>query len=911
MKNLIIGIALFVLTVCTTQAQTIEFDGYSFKKILLLKNLDTNKDNQIQVSEVEQLTSLDVSNADIENLKGIEFFKNLKVLNFSKNDLESVDLSKNVLLEELVANSALLRTLDVSNNIHLKILDCSYNRIENLNLSKNPKLVKLNCRHNRITALDFTNNRVLETVQSLGNRCKTLDVSGIKTLKTLWCSDNYTLTSINTTGCDNLEILELDKCRVTELDVTSNTKLKTLNCSTNQQLSTIEGIGPAMRNLNVDNNALTKIDLSTATSLYSLSCVGNNLNRLDLSNSKELNSLKCYNNNIEILDVRNAALQETYPQHNFNIRENQSLWKIYVSPNKKEFVEDEVSKISYYTNVEVTTTKSDTLVDDFGGYATAISLNLKGKSSLYNVTYHSPDGYLKDYEHAINQDLSQTFNGRDFGVVAPFSGQLIVDGAEVRTFKKAFGNTCQPNMKFRVLRLNDDSIQLDDFSVRTLNHLSECNLGANEFSGFSKGPCNSSAYQKWANYASSTTNLFETVDLTQSIEGNYQLELYYEIKGGREGGCNSSVYIKPSNSSFKAKYTICATLVSSEVVEPTGCNTFDGKIILKTRGLRDGSAIYNGRFKYNSNTSFPDGSVVVKDNVVTISGLAAGYYQNVRYSSANVYGCQGAFEGVSVTVKRPVFNEEINTRTDCSSGSGNATVIVESPFGAGYTYALDNGPFQESPTFTAVSNGYHFVTVNNSKGCADRRFIIVECGCTGLTQVRVDSVEPIDCDNKTIEVKGVYFGATGINVESAGVGKVDIAKSGLNSNTFAITYEADEAERGTSIPLQIIAVNPNSSCPKVTTEVMMTIEESSCLSATKHIINKSEVTIFPNPVVDYVEINVGTVDKMEHFEIYSTDGKQVYRGNQNTANLSDLPVGIYFVKIYTNKGLVKKKLYKN
>ncbi|MDL0292330.1 cell wall-binding repeat-containing protein, partial [Clostridioides difficile] len=83
----------------------------------------------------------DVSNPNkIDNLDGIENFRNLEKLDCSSNNLESVDLSK---------------------NIKLKYLDISGNKILNINLKNNNLINELHCDANKLSSLDLKNNKNL------------------------------------------------------------------------------------------------------------------------------------------------------------------------------------------------------------------------------------------------------------------------------------------------------------------------------------------------------------------------------------------------------------------------------------------------------------------------------------------------------------------------------------------------------------------------------------------------------------------------------------------------------------------------------------------------------------------------------------------------------------------------------
>lgn len=83
---------------------------------------------------------------------------NLKELQVG-TQLESINLSTNILLEKLELNSNLLTSIDLSNNILLNHLDLSENQLENLDISNNPEITYLNLHRNNLT--ETTVNQIL------------------------------------------------------------------------------------------------------------------------------------------------------------------------------------------------------------------------------------------------------------------------------------------------------------------------------------------------------------------------------------------------------------------------------------------------------------------------------------------------------------------------------------------------------------------------------------------------------------------------------------------------------------------------------------------------------------------------------------------------------------------------------
>lgn len=135
----------------------------------------------------------------------------------------------------------------------------------------------------------FTN---LETLFARHSKITTVDVRKNKKLTYLDVKGCEKLTSI-TLGCQkNLENLQCDNCSLTSLDVTGCPELNTLFCYANQ---------------------IKSLDLSRNKKLSILRCMGNQLDSLSLRNNKELTMLWCDDNNIKTLDLGSApALLKTF-----------------------------------------------------------------------------------------------------------------------------------------------------------------------------------------------------------------------------------------------------------------------------------------------------------------------------------------------------------------------------------------------------------------------------------------------------------------------------------------------------------------------------------------------------------------------------------------------------------------------
>ncbi len=99
--------------------------------------------------------------------------------------------------------------------------------------------------------------------------------------------------------------LEVSDNSLTELDISSNTKLLILWCSGNQLTELDISNNPALKELACSGNQLTSLDVSGNPELRELYCADNPLKTLDVSANTKLGRLECARNQLTALDVSN------------------------------------------------------------------------------------------------------------------------------------------------------------------------------------------------------------------------------------------------------------------------------------------------------------------------------------------------------------------------------------------------------------------------------------------------------------------------------------------------------------------------------------------------------------------------------------------------------------------------------
>ena len=97
-------LAVFLLAASAPAAADVSINSGTFPDPQFLnyvKTFDGDNDGMLSAEEIARVSSIDVKSKNIQDLKGIEYFTELKNLNCARNQLTALDVSKNKHLKSL------------------------------------------------------------------------------------------------------------------------------------------------------------------------------------------------------------------------------------------------------------------------------------------------------------------------------------------------------------------------------------------------------------------------------------------------------------------------------------------------------------------------------------------------------------------------------------------------------------------------------------------------------------------------------------------------------------------------------------------------------------------------------------------------------------------------------------------
>lgn len=146
-------------------------------------------------------------------------------------------------------------------------------------------------------------------------------------------------------------------------------------------------------------------------------------------------------------------------------------------------------------------------------------------------------------------------------------------------------------------------------------------------------------------------------------------------------------------------------------------------------------------------------------------------------------------EGLTIVVNGTVTNT-------AGPGSTTGSIAATATGGSGFTFSLNNGPFQASGTFSNLAAGTHTIRAKNSDGCIGSGSFTVSDGdpCAGKTiSVTVDVSSSEKC-GKTGTITVTASGSTGFTyrLNASGTYQASNSFTGLEPGNYTV-YAKDAA----------------------------------------------------------------------------------------------------------------------
>lgn len=305
-------------------------DATGIEKLTNLQTLDLlgNDITNINLNPNTKLISVDLSNNKLESLTFEDNTKTkLETMNLSNNNLELLNLGSNNSVKTLKISNNKITELDLINAKELIELDASNNMLETIELRWTDKIEKVNLENNatltsiglynlKLKELNANNTSIsyftlipnqenismLEKLYLNNTKLERLSLHSTPYLKEIHATTTMDLEASfgEVPNLENITLSTAQTGTISGLNLSTATKLESININ-NFDLEDAKLNYTSIKHINLSNNAISTMDLTTCPNLETLSLAGNRIESLDITNCNNLKSLNMNNTNISNL----------------------------------------------------------------------------------------------------------------------------------------------------------------------------------------------------------------------------------------------------------------------------------------------------------------------------------------------------------------------------------------------------------------------------------------------------------------------------------------------------------------------------------------------------------------------------------------------------------------------------------
>lgn len=517
---------------------------------------------------------------------------------------------------------------------------------------------------------------------------------------------------------------------------------------------------------------------------------------------------------------------------------------------------------TFEMNVEIIATCT------FNSFATAVWVenctNTATDGAFYNVT-------------GVGTDLigasGNIFPDSNLGTYVQNSGNLILRGAELKSFKTPTSNVCSARLNYRIYQA---STAPGPFTILNLPFFDNCVAG-NFASG---GTCNIGD-QKWQEVLGDSES---PIDLTLLAPGNYVVELYFDLTGDNNSttDCDDTILVNNGGVNYIANFTIQASPIFTSTNEQCGSSN----ATITASGFIPGTT-YSVSYTDNSVVVGPTNYIANSNGQIILSGLNTGTYADFNFQ---VNGCTILVATPIVITNFSPSITQVSSNTEICIGA-NAVFTIEGSPNFNVTYTINGGVPQ---TTTLNASGLATVTINTpaagnvvmqlinifNTSCSipvtNSSTVIVNALPTATLSV-VDSNICLGVGNAEFIITGtpnavVSYTVNGGAPETITIGALGTVPLTMNLPTSNVTVTLTNVTLGicsnvitgqsgtvviTSIPVPVINVTQTPVCSNQTAAFTVTSPVNNQLNIPTNLFI-SEITDAQSGFLTYVEIYNGT-----------------------------------------------------
>ncbi|SDS39323.1 Por secretion system C-terminal sorting domain-containing protein [Polaribacter sp. KT25b] len=787
------------------------------------------------------------------------FSGELLINGLSISDLTGIEAFINITRLDCYSNN--LTALDVSSNLALTRLHCSNNQIETLDISANTQITDIQCHNNGVLyQLNIANgnNSNFSYMKAYGNSlsCIQIDAGFTPPAEAGIYSQGWTKGNSAIYGVDCVALnqeVNIPDANFKNFLVSDNT----INLNGDSEITLAEA--QATTELIMDGIGIADLTgIEAFTNLTRLDVPNNSLTTIDVSNNLSLTRLHAGFNKLTSLDIRlNTNINELF------CHENSGLETLLISNgNNSNFI-----YMKAYSNASLTCIQVDAGFSPPANSGQYVVGWTKDTQASYSENCIPAVYYVDANATGVNDGSSWT--DAFTNVTDALASTNLNDAVWVAkgTYTLADKNT--------PIAVSTNEVDIIGGFTGTETTLADRDLtaihttNATIFTGDINGDDVDGDFT--SNKTDNAERLFELRTSNVTFDGIIFENIYDTSQsGGVEE--NGVIFIPNSLNSNNLK-------IKNSVFR----NNYSNGYLLKIRKFNQGLLIENTKFINNT---------IVNMGLVYIQSDSTNRYIFTRW--ANVLVADNDINLSALDIYRDDFN----------NGNTLDVVINNSTFiNNNYNNTFGN-------SISASGDGSVNLNINNS--------IFWKNTINGSVATRdisngMNSTYDVFIKN-TIAAVPSNAGTSG-TFSTTNVTTLNSTTDNLNLDanykpTSASNYIKDQGDN-TLYNVNLFGSLDLSGNDRIfNTTIDLGVYEYNSTLGMEDETFMSELKLYPNPVSD--RLFVSTIDPVESIVIYNINGQLVKQVNviKNGVDVSELPVGVYLVKIQTNTSNINQKLFK-
>lgn len=232
------------------------------------------------------------------------------------NTLESVDVSGLAYLEEIWLSHTGITSVNVTGCTALHTMHALFNNLTTLDVTTAPALRELHLNENfNLGPIDFSQNPALTNLGLIHTAVRELNLSNHTELLNVW-GEGSGIQSLNLQGCSKLNAAFVNYNQLQTINVKGCAALKELHAVGNQIATLDLSDNVALEHMHLNENPVTALNLSKQPNLVNLGVINTQLTSLDLSGKTIFNGLWAEGSKLQTLNLSGSGAREVYVNNN-------------------------------------------------------------------------------------------------------------------------------------------------------------------------------------------------------------------------------------------------------------------------------------------------------------------------------------------------------------------------------------------------------------------------------------------------------------------------------------------------------------------------------------------------------------------------------------------------------------------